>query len=207
MSSLRPVVTTVAFLFAVSGSIAPHAFAQSGGGGGGSGGGGSGGSSGSTGGAGGGTSGSGPGGTATPSGPATGAPSALSPSAPGAVGTPTTPSPGTVGSPSVDPLRRVNPTPGVNPNVGVPNAANPPSPGVAQPPIGGSSASSGGTSRTGQRATVDPVKQCLSDWDAGTHISRKRWAEICRDRSNIGADPGTTTGAASKRMRGARASQ
>lgn len=198
MSSFRPVVVSVAILltFCVS---APHlALAQSGGG--------SGGSSGSTGGTSGGTSGSGPGGAATPSGPATGAPSALSPSTPGAVVTPTTPS-GPTGSPTVDPLRRASPTPGVNPNVGVPNAANPTSPSVAQPPLGGSSASSGGASRTGQRATIDPVKQCLSDWDAGTHITRKRWAEICRDRSRIGVDAGTTTGAAAKRMRGARASQ
>lgn len=201
MSSFRPVFAIVAILMTLCVSAAPPTLAQSGGGGG------SGGSSGGSGGTSGGSSGSGPGGAATPSGPATGAPSALSPSSPGAITAPTAPSPGSSGSTTVDPLRRASPTPGVNPNVGVPNAANPTSPSVAQPPTGGSSASSGGSSRTGQRATIDPLKQCLNDWDAGTHISRKRWAEICRDRSSIGVDQGTTTGTAAKRMRGAGALQ
>jgi hypothetical protein len=27
---------------------------------------------------------------------------------------------------------------------------------------------------------VDPLAQCLRDWDAGTHMSRQEWARTCR---------------------------
>jgi hypothetical protein len=29
-------------------------------------------------------------------------------------------------------------------------------------------------------AKVDPLAQCLRDWDAGTHMSRQDWARTCR---------------------------
>jgi hypothetical protein len=28
--------------------------------------------------------------------------------------------------------------------------------------------------------TVDPLTQCLRDWDAGTHMTRQEWARTCR---------------------------
>lgn len=215
MPSSRPTFATLAIVVALSVSATSLTYAQSSGGGS-SGGGSSGGASGGAGGASGGTAGGGPGGSISPSGG--GASTNPSVTGPATTGAPTTttgvpsaatpPSTGAVGSPSVDPLRRVVPgvpSTGVNPQVGVPNSASPTTPGALQPQVGGSSATAGGSARPGQRVVIDPLKQCLNDWDSGTHITRKRWAEICRNRPKIGVDTVDTPAAGNGRAKGARA--
>lgn len=221
MFSIRPNIATLALVLTLGGATASLTYAQSGGGGGG-GGGSSGGSSGGAGGASGGTAGGGPGGTVSPSGGgASTNPSVTGPAATGApsgsptIGSPATgsssvtiPSTGTPGSPSVDPLRRTlpaNPSTGVNPQVGVPNATNPAAPSTPQTTGPGST---GGSARAAKGVVIDPLKQCINDWDAGTHITRKRWAEICRDRPKIGIDTSDVqTTPAKNRTKGARAYQ
>lgn len=30
---------------------------------------------------------------------------------------------------------------------------------------------------------IDTYKQCVNDWDKGTHIDKVRWAQICKERT------------------------
>lgn len=40
----------------------------------------------------------------------------------------------------------------------------------------------------------DALDQCMATWDAGTHISKSKWREICKrqlnDRDTMSAEPG-----------------
>ncbi|MBS0242452.1 MAG: hypothetical protein JSS20_09760 [Proteobacteria bacterium] len=44
------------------------------------------------------------------------------------------------------------------------------------------SAAAEATSAADQSRLRDSLKQCLSDWDKGTHITKKRWGEICQEK-------------------------
>lgn len=48
----------------------------------------------------------------------------------------------------------------------------------------GKAAAAPGTAKSGLAhvPTIDPMKQCISDWDKGTHITPQRWREICQER-------------------------
>jgi hypothetical protein len=35
-------------------------------------------------------------------------------------------------------------------------------------------------SATQARSTEDALKQCMDTWDAGTHIAKSKWREICQ---------------------------
>jgi hypothetical protein len=37
----------------------------------------------------------------------------------------------------------------------------------------------GGVKRSAQDVGRDDFQRCMNDWDAGTHITRKRWTELC----------------------------
>jgi hypothetical protein len=57
-------------------------------------------------------------------------------------------------------------------------------PATASPPLSGGgdkpdAAKKPGAAKPAERA-VDPLTQCLRDWDAGTHMTRQEWARTCR---------------------------
>lgn len=55
----------------------------------------------------------------------------------------------------------------------------------AAPPAGAPAAPKDLTKRALDAAPqVDTYRQCVNDWDAGTHIEKARWAEICRERTS-----------------------
>lgn len=64
---------------------------------------------------------------------------------------------------------------------------------LAKPMPGGSSAQKNGrvlSSNELNARPLDPIKQCYEAWDAGTHLSKERWRELCRinlgDREKLG---------------------
>jgi hypothetical protein len=58
-------------------------------------------------------------------------------------------------------------------------ALPPPAPGSGTAPGKADAAKKTSAGNTAE-AKVDPMVQCLRDWDAGTHMSRQDWARTCR---------------------------